>query len=306
MKEWLLRYYSNSTFNNCTHQPLPEVSGPPLKLAIKPDAILPCHIKPYRVPLHWKQEVEEQLQRDLNMKIIERVPPNTPAICCHRMVVTTKPCSPKLRITVDMSGLKGASYRLTHPGAPPFLEAQSVPEDTYKTVTDAWKGFHMIPVHPDSRKYTTFVTEQGMFRYLRMPMGDHVSMDAYNYRFDKVTEKVENLKRCVDDSLIHAKTLEEAFFKTAEYLSLMGQNGILQNPDKFQFGTKTVEWAGFLIGEKSVKPLQKHTQAIRSFPTPLNITDLRSFMALLQQVAYCYATSPATAPLRHLLKPSQP
>ena len=34
-------------------------------------------------------------------------------------------------------------------------------------------------------------------------------MDTYNYRFDKVTEKVENLKRCVDDSLIQAKTLEE-------------------------------------------------------------------------------------------------
>ena len=63
-------------------------------------------------------------------------------------------------------------------------------------------------------------------------MGDHVSMDAYNYRFDKVTEKVENLKRCVDDSLIHAKTLEEAFIKTAEYLSLMGQNGIQKNPEK--------------------------------------------------------------------------
>ena len=81
----------------------------------------------------------------------------------------------------------------------------------------------MIPVHPDSRQYTTFVTEQGMFRYLRMPMGDQTSMDAYNYRFYKVTEKVENLKRCVDDSLIHTKTLEEAFFKTAEYLSLLGQ-----------------------------------------------------------------------------------
>ena len=143
-----------------------------------------------------------------------------------------------------MERLRAASYWFTHPGAPPFLEAQSVPEETYKTVTDAWKGFHMIPVHPDSRKYTTFVTEQGMFRYLRMPMGDHVSMDAYNYRFDKVTEKVENLKRCVDDSLIYAKTLEEAFFKTAEYLSLMGQNGILQNPDKFQFGTKTVSGQG--------------------------------------------------------------
>ena len=29
-------------------------------------------------------------------------------------------------------------------------------------------------------------------------LGDHVSMDAYNFKFDKVTEKVENLKRCVD------------------------------------------------------------------------------------------------------------
>ena len=101
-------------------------------------------------------------------------------------------------------------------------------------------------------------------------MGDHVSMDAYNYRFIKVTENVEKLRRCVDDSLIHAATLEEAFFHTAEYLSLLGQNGILQNSEKFQFGTKTVEWAGFSIGEHSVKPLPKHTAAIRTFPTPLN------------------------------------
>ena len=80
----------------------------------------------------------------------------------------------------------------------------------------------------------------------------------------------------------------------------MGQNGVPQNTDKFQFGTKTVEW----LGEKSVKPLKKHREVIKSFPTPLNITDLRSFMALLKQIAYCYATSPAPAPLRHLLKSS--
>ena len=29
-----------------------------------------------------------------------------------------------------------------------------------------------------------------MFRYKRMPMEDHVSMDAYNYRFDKITAEV--------------------------------------------------------------------------------------------------------------------
>ena len=250
--------------------------------------------------------MKEGLNRDVKMGIIEELPPNTPAIWCHKMVVTSKPGSTKPRRTVDMSALKTASYRLTHPGAPPFLEAQSVPANSYKTVTDAWQGFHMIPLHEDSRKYTTFLTEWGMFRYKRMPMGDHVSMDAYNYRFDKVTQGVENKKRCVDDSLLYSNSLEKAFYQAANYLHLMGSNGIIQCPEKFQFGSKTVDWAGFTIGPDSVKPLTKHTEAVRSYPTPVSITDLRSFMALLQQVAYCYAISPAVSQFRHLLKPTEP
>ena len=50
-----------------------------------------------------------------------------------------------------------------------------------------------------------------MYRYERMPMANNPSMDAYNYQFDNVTEKVENLKRCVDKLLLHSTTLEETF-----------------------------------------------------------------------------------------------
>ena len=114
------------------------------------------------------------------------------------------------------------------------------------------------------------------------------------------------MKRCVDDSLLYCRNLEEHFHQVTKYLTLMGENGILQNPEKFVFGKKEIEWAGFLITSNSVRPLTKHTKAIRSFPTPQNITDMRSFMALLQQVAYCYAISPKVARLRHLLKPAEP
>ena len=129
------------------------------------------------------------------MGIIEKVPANEPSIWCHKMVVTTKPGSKKLRRTVDMSGLKKASYRMTHPGLSPFLQAQDIPPNSYKTVTDAWQGFHMIPLDPESIKYTTFITEFGRYRYKRMPQGDQVSMDAYNFRFDKITSKVNNKKQ---------------------------------------------------------------------------------------------------------------
>ena len=114
-------------------------------------------------------------------------------------------------------------------------------------------------------------------------------MDAYNARFENVIKEVEYVKRCrcMDDSLLYSNTLEGAFHQNAKYLTLMGENGILQNPGKFEFGKKDIEWAGFLITSHSVKPLPKHTTAIRSFPTPRGITDMRSLMTLFQQVAYC-------------------
>ncbi len=111
------------------------MSGPELKLTIKLGAHPTCHTIPHRVPLHWRQQVEEGLAKDVKMGNIEELPIDTPSIWCHKMVVTSKPGSPNPRRTVDMSALKSASYRLTHPGAPPFLEAQSVPADSYKTVT---------------------------------------------------------------------------------------------------------------------------------------------------------------------------
>ena len=65
-----------------------------------------------------------------------------------------------------------------------------------------------------------------------MPQGDHVSMDAYNFRFDKITSEVPNKKRCVDDSPLYERnSLEGAFWQAVKYLHLMGINGILQNPN---------------------------------------------------------------------------
>ena len=102
----------------------------------------------------------------------------------------------------------------------------------------------MIPVHPDSRKYTTFVTEQGMFRYLRMPMGDHVSMDAYNFRFDKVTEKVENLKRCEDDSLFTLKPLRKPSLKQQNIYRSWGRMASFKIRINFSLGLRQLSGQG--------------------------------------------------------------
>ena len=39
-----------------------------------------------------------------------------------------------------------------------YLQARSVPHGTEKTVCDAWNGYHSVPLHPDDRHLTTFIT----------------------------------------------------------------------------------------------------------------------------------------------------
>ena len=112
--------------------------------------------------------------------------------------------------------------------------------------------------------------------------------------------------KCVDDTLLWSNSIEEAFFQTTEWLDTCGRNGITLNPDKFVFAKQTVDFAGFTITPTSVRPCSKFLKAIESFPTPTNVTDIRSWFGLINQVAYAFASAERMLPFRTLLKPGTP
>ena len=82
----------------------------------------------------------------------------------------------------------------------------------------------------------------------------------------------------------------------------MGNNGIILNPDKFVLGKDVIDWAGVRLLKDKAEPLPDHVKAIREFPTPKNLTDMRSYFALVNQVAPYYAVQPHLQPFRELLK----
>ena len=73
-------------------------------------------------------------------------------------------------------------------------------------------------------------------------------------------------KKCVDDTLIWGETLEEAFFRTCEYISTCGAAGIVFNTTKLQFGQMELEFLGLNISADSISPLDSMLEAIRDFP----------------------------------------
>lgn len=305
LEKFLLDYYKASTFNVCQHQPLPMMTGPPMHLMIDPAATPFVTHKPIPVPIHWKEDIYAGLTQDVNLGVIEPVPVGAPVTWCHRMVVVPKK-SGKPRRTVDLQPLNRYAIRETHHTESPIHLARAVPPNTFKTVMDAWNGYHSIPLHKDDKHFTTFITPRGRFRYCVAPQGYISSGDAYTRRYDELIMDFPRKVKCVDDALLYSDNLEKAFYHTIDYLDLCGRNGIVLNPSKVVFGKQTVEFAGFEISHNTVKPCSRIIEAIREFPTPQNITDVRSWFCIVNQVLYAFAAAERMLPFRDLLKPGKP
>ena len=65
--------------------------SPPLKLHIDPNAKPIAVHKFSPVPVHFEEAVKNELDRDVKMGVLEKVPVGTPSEWCSRMVVVAKP-----------------------------------------------------------------------------------------------------------------------------------------------------------------------------------------------------------------------
>ena len=303
LEKFLLDYYKASTFNTCSLQTLPLMEGPPLHLNVDPNAEPVAFHTPIPVPLHWQEQVKAGLDQDVRLGVLEEVPVGEPVTWCHRMVVCAKK-NGKPRRTVDFQPLNKHATRETHHTPSPFHQARSVPSNKKKTVLDAWNGYHSVPIREQDRHLTTFITPWGRYRYKTTPQGYIASGDGYTRRYDTLVSDIPDKTKCIDDALIWADTLESNFYRTVEWLDICGRNGITLNPEKFQFGKDEVEFAGFEIGLQDVRPAKHLSDAIRNFPTPKSITDIRSWFGLVNQVAYTFSMAETMQPFRNLLKPN--
>ena len=107
-------------------------------------------------------------------------------------------------------------------------------------------------------------------------------------------------------TLLYESSIEENFFKTCEYIHIVGSHGIILKTKKFQFCKKEVKFVGFMITEHGVKPSEETLRAIKDFPKPKNISGVRSFFGLVEQVSFAFSKTEVMAPFRQLLSPKTP
>ena len=170
------------------------------------------------------------------------------------------------RRTIVFQPINKYCLRGPHHTPTPFEAVSNIPPTTYKTVLDAYNGYHQVPLDKESIKLTTFITELGRYQYLRAPQGYVASGNAYIRRYDDIIADVPMKQKVVDGVLLHSDSIKGACIQVYDYLSLRAANGVTINPTKFKFCQKEVEFVGYHVGWESCRPADCMIAAFKNTP----------------------------------------
>lgn len=170
------------------------------------------------------------------------------------------------------------------------------------TTFNAQKGYHQCELDEESQSLTTFLTPFGRYKYLRAPYGISSISDHYNRRMHECFVNMKDFARVVDDVIVYDNNINEHYTHVEKFLQVCQQKGVSLNKDKFVFGQKTAKFAGHILSKNGYSLDPDLCRAIAQFPKPTNISDLRSFFGLANQLSsFSKNVAEALQPLRSLL-----
>ncbi len=181
---------------------------------------------------------------DVRSGVLEIVPEGIPTRCCSWMVVVQKRDGTP-RPTVDLQSLNRECLKDTHHTQAPFHLLNQIPPNSYKALLDAKDGYHVVKLDEESRDLITFITEWAHNHYTRGPQGFTGTGDLYTRRTHDITMEFQNKVKIVDDTLLFANSMEEAFWDTFNFLYHSSSLGMTFNPAKFKFAHTDIDFVGF-------------------------------------------------------------
>ena len=255
-----------------------------------------------KVPLHFQQEADKTLQWYINSGVIEKVPEHETTEWCSPGFFVPKP-NGKVRLVVDYRQINKFIDRPVHPFPSPRDIVKDIkPESKWFVKMDASQGYYQVPLDKESKNLTTFLLPSGRYRFTRAPMGMNNSSDYFCSKTDNILSPIPNVLKIVDDALLQAPTRKQVLQKLRTALECCRKHNFTLAKKKLQLG-KEIDFAGFNISSTGIKPDPKRMQAIKDFPVPKDISQLRSFLGLANQLGFFVPElAQLTLPLRNLLK----
>lgn len=243
----------------------------------------PIYCKSYRYPYHLKTEIQTQIQKLLDNKIIRPSisPYSSPVwIVPKKMDASGKK---KWRLVIDYRKLNEKTIEDKYP-LPRIDEIlDNLGKCTYFSTLDLAQGFHQIEMSPESIEKTAFTVNNGHYEYVRMPFGLKNAPSTFQRVMDNVLKEYL-YKFCfvyMDDIVIFSKSLHEHLVHVKHIFKKFREFNLKVQLDKSEFLRKEVAFLGHVITPDGIKPNPSKIKAVQDYPLPKNTKEIKSFLGLV-------------------------
>ena len=234
-----------------------------------------------RVPFAARREIAEQLRRMQEQGVIK--PSASP---WASPVVLVRKKDGTLRFCIDYRQLNAVTQTDSHPLPRIDDLLDQMGKSKYFTTLDLASGYWQVKVHPESQEKTAFVTHQGLYEFNVMPFGLKNAPAVFQRLMQLVLRGLNPddgpafVSVYIDDVLIFSETLEDHVAHLKQVLGRLREANLKLKPEKCHFICQQVEYLGHILTPEGLKPNPAQVSAVRDFPVPNTVSEVRQFMGL--------------------------
>jgi hypothetical protein len=174
---------------------------------------------------------------------------------------------------------------------------------------DLRSGYHQIWMKIGDEWKTSFKTKFGLYEWLVMPFGLTNAPSTFMRLMNHVLREFIGKFVVVyfDDILIYSKSFDEQIDHIHEVLAVLRAEKLYGNIAKCTFCADHVIFLDFVVTAEGIRVDEEKIKAIKDWPTPKNVSQVRSFHGLARfHLRFVKDFSTIAAPLNNLTKKDIP
>lgn len=167
------------------------------------------------------------------------------------------------------------------------------------------KAYLQLEVREEDREFLTLNTHRGLFRSTRLMYGVALAPAIWQREMENILGEIPGVSIFLCDIKITDPDDETHLRRLEQVLQQLANLNIRINEEKCEFLKESIDYCGYRVDRKGVHKTIEKVQTIDEMPRPSNMSELRSFLGMINYYGrFIRNLSAILEPLHALLRKS--